>query len=354
MEDVLDPGLPIIDPHHHLWDRRPRPGNAPRRAGSFRVAPASLYLLDELIADVCSGHNVIATVHVEASFFYRADGPQECRSLGETEAVNGFAAQTASGFYGNFRACAGIVGRVDLTLGDRVVELLQAHKAAGGGRFRGIRNSAAHDDDPAVIGPMAGNPPGLYLREDFRRGFRHLAPLGLSFDAWLLEPQLSDLIDLARAFPDTRIVIDHLGGPVGIGRYAGQRTGRFAIWRRNMKELSDCENVFVKLGGLGMPYAGLPTFGAEPQAGSTQLASEWRPWIETCIELFGTDRCMFESNFPVDAASGTYRTVWNAFKRLCAGASATEKMALFAGTAREFYRLDLPDTLGQESSPVIS
>lgn len=342
-ERSLEPDLVIVDPHHHLWDRRPKIAGAQLAAPLPRTGTNGLYLLDELIADMRCGHNVVATVHVEASFFYRADGPEPLRPLGETEAVNGFAAQTASGFHGNIRACAGIVGRVDLTLGDEVVELMQAHVAAGGGRFRGIRNAAAHDDDPAVIGPTASNPPGLYMRDDFRRGFSHLAQMGLSFDAWLLEPQLDELIDLARGFPGTSIVLDHLGGPVGRGRYAGQQDERFAIWRSRMLELAKCENVHVKLGGLGMPYAGLPSFMAEPRAGSVQLAREWRPWIESAIEIFGVKRCMFESNFPVDGASATYGTLWNAFKRICAGASADEKRYLFSDTATRFYRLTLPE-----------
>ena len=341
-EAILEPELPIIDPHHHLWDRRRAAPLTSDHPFVQVVAPIKAYLLDELMADLRSGHNVVATVFLECKAFYRADGPEELRSLGETEAVNGFAAQTASGIHGEVRVCAGIVGRVDLTLGERAAEILQMHVDAGGGRFRGVRNSAGHDDDPEVTGTHSAHVHDLYEREDFRRGFRQLAPMGLSFDAWVLEPQLPYVIDLARAFPDTTIVLDHVGTPLGSGRYLGRREERFPIWRRNMAELARCENVAMKLGGLGMSHPNFPSFRAEPPASSEQLAQEWRPYVEACIELFGAERCMFESNFPVDIGSCSYATLWNAFKRLAAGASADEKTALFSGTARRIYRLDLP------------
>ena len=342
MEEILEPGLPIIDPHHHLWDHGAAPvAEGPEHPFMTAIAPAGRYLLDDLLADVGSGHNVIATVFVECRAFYRADGPEDLRSLGETEFVNGVAAMSASGAYGPIRACAGIVGNVDLTLGEAAAPVLERHVAAGGGRFRSVRNSASHDDDPQVLGPLAGVPAGLYRRDDFRAGFARLAPLGLSFDAWMLEPQLPDLIDLARAFPKTRIVLDHVGTPLGLGPYAGRRDERFGVWRDNIRALAALPNVVVKLGGLAMAFCNFPSFLAEPRASSQQLAEEWRPYIETCIEAFGAHRCMFESNFPVDMGACDYATLWNAFKRLAAGASADEKAALFAGTAREVYRLDV-------------
>lgn len=342
MEEILEPGLPIIDPHHHLWDhsRGPEPAG-PQHPFMTAIAPARRYLLDELSRDLGSGHNVIATVYVECHAFYRADGPAELRSLGETEFVTGVAAMSASGTYGPLRACAGIVGNVDLTLGEAAAAVLERHVMAGGGRFRGVRNSASYDADPEVLGPLAGVPEGLYRREDFRAGFARLAPLGLSFDAWMLEPQLPDLIDLSRAFPETRIVLDHVGTPLGRGRYAGRREERFEVWRENIRELARSPNVAVKLGGLAMAFCNFPSFLAEPRASSQQLADEWRPYVETCIEAFGAERCMFESNFPVDMGACDYATLWNAFKRLAAGASAEEKAALFAGTAREVYRLEV-------------
>lgn len=341
-EAILEPELPIVDPHHHLWDRRNyATPQVPDHPFMTAIEPAKRYLLDELMADTGSGHNVIATVFVECGAFYRADGPMEMRVVGETEFVNGVAAMSASGMYGPFRACAGIVSRADLLLGDGVKAVLEAHVQAGGGRFRGIRNSASYDADPDVLGPLNRVEAGLYRRDDFRAGFRHLAPLGLSFDAWLLEPQLPDVIDLARAFPDTTIVLDHVGTPLGRGAYTGKLGERFAGWKANIQELAKSPNVVVKLGGLAMAFCNFPSFLAEPRAPSEQLAKEWGPYIETCIEAFGADRCMFESNFPVDMGSCSYPVLWNAFKRIAAGASADEKTALFSGTAKRVYRLEI-------------
>lgn len=341
-EEILEPDLPIVDPHHHLWDRRAAMGAAtdpPRHGFEALLRLSPLYLLDELLADMNRGHNIRATVFVECGAMYRADGPPALAPVGETEFVNGVAAMSASGLYGEARACAGIVGRADFTTGDAVVEVLEAHIAAGGGRFRGIRQSASSDPDPTVLGPLARTPGGLYASDAFRSGFGRLAQLGLSFDAWLLEPQLPDLIGLARDFPETTIILDHVGTPLGIGAYAGRLDERFGVWRDNIRELAKSPKVVVKVGGLAMPFAGFPSFMSRPPATSEQLAAEWRPYVETCIEAFGAERCMFESNFPVDLGSCGYDVLWNAFKRLAAGCSASEKQALFSGTAAATYRL---------------
>ncbi len=342
-EAILEPDLPIVDPHHHLWDRgigrilaeTPRPHGF---HDILRLSPR--YLLDELMADLHNGHNVRATVYMECGAFYRAEGPAPMRPVGEMEFVNGVAAMSASGLYGEARACAAIVGHADLTLGAAAVEVLQALIAAGGGRFRGIRHAAASDPDPDVLGPLHGRPGGLYLDRTFREGFARLAPLGLSFDAWMLEPQLPDLLDLARAFPETSIVLDHAGTPLGIGAYAGRRGERFGLWRDNIRALAALPNLTVKLGGLAMVFPGFESFMADPPASSEQLAAEWKPYIAECIDAFGPQRCMFESNFPVDLGSCSYPVLWNAFKRVAAGASADEKTALFSGTARRVYRID--------------
>src|SRR5215471_19594675 len=249
-EAILDPDLPIVDPHHHLWDRlNVAAPQGPEHPFMTAIKDARRYLLDELRADTGSGHNVVATVFVECGAFYKADGPVEMRVVGETEFVNGVAAMGASGVYGDFRPCAGIVSRADLLLGDGVKPVLEAHIQAGGGRFRGIRNSASFEEDKEVLGPLNRVEAGLYLSDTFRSGFKHLAPLGLSFDAWLLEPQLPDIIDLARAFEGTTIVLDHVGTPLGVGRYAGKREERFGVWRGNIRELAKCENVNMKVGG---------------------------------------------------------------------------------------------------------
>ncbi|MHB8529373.1 MAG: amidohydrolase family protein [Caulobacteraceae bacterium] len=340
-EAILEPDLPIIDPHHHLWDRPAALIAAlpPRHGFEHAIRRVPRYLLDELLADMKRGHNVVATVFLECGSMYRAEGPAPMRPVGETEFVNGVAAMTASNLYGPVRACAGIVGHADLTLGAGVTEVLEAHIAAGGGRFRGIRHSASWDADPDVLGPLNRRPAGLYREPRFREGFACLAPLGLSFDAWLLEPQLSDLIDLARAFANTRIVLDHVGTPLGIAGYQGRRDERFALWRESIRELARSENVFVKLGGLAMVFPGFPSFMASPPASSEQLAAEWKPYIETCIQAFGSRRCMFESNFPVDIGSCDYDILWNAFKLIAADCSADEKASLFSHTARGFYRI---------------
>jgi len=215
-----------------------------------------------------------------------------------------------------------------------------AHLRAGGARYRGIRCGAltAYDADSTILGPGESQ---MLSDPQFRAGFRWLQRFGLSFDVFILEPQLTDLIDLARAFPETQIVLNHAGTPVGVGCYAGRRSERFPIWRSNIRALSTCENVSIKLGGLGLPLAGFKTFAAAPPATSLELAMEWKPYIETCIEAFGARRCMFESNFPVDAGTCTYSVLWNAFKRMVAGVSKEEKTELFSGTATRIYRLDV-------------
>jgi predicted TIM-barrel fold metal-dependent hydrolase len=324
-EPPLEPGLPIVDPHHHLWDR-----------------PTWVYMLPDLLADLAAGHNVIATVFVQARAFHRAGGPEEFRPVGETEFVNGVAAMSASGRYGPAQVCAGIVGHADLSLGARVQDVLEAHLRAGGGRFRGIRHITAWDADTSLLNPAYAPPPGLLGDATFREGLARLAPLGLSFDAWLYHPQIDELTALARASPETRIVLDHVGGPLAIGSYAGKRDAIFPGWAASIRKLAQCPNVHVKLGGLGMKINGYDFHeGADPPS-SEALAAAWKPFIETCIEAFTPARCMFESNFPVDKGSYSYGVFWNACKRLANGASAGEKADLFARTAARFYRLDLP------------
>ena len=343
-EEILEPDLPIVDPHHHLWDRPARLlGHLPPSDHGFVdiIRRVPRYLLDELLADLNGGHNVRRTVYLECGAMYRADGPEAFRCVGETEFVNGIAAMTASGLYGDVRACAGIVGHVDLRIGAGVEEVLRAHIAAGQGRFRGIRQIAAWDDDSAVLGPLAGAaPPGLYRDAKFREGFARLQKLGLSFDAWMLEPQLPDLIDLARAFPETTIVLDHVGTPLGVGVYRGKREERFAAWHDAIRALAACENVAVKLGGLAMPFAAFPwSYGNRPRS-SEEVAAAWKPYIDASIQAFGPRRAMFESNFPVDSYTCSYAVLWNALKRTARGYSADEKAALFSGTATRVYRLD--------------
>jgi predicted TIM-barrel fold metal-dependent hydrolase len=325
-EDALDPDLPIVDPHHHLIDR-PENGT---------------YLFPDLLADIADGrHNVVATVYLEWLSMYRADGPVGMRPVGEVEFANGVAAMSASGGYGTPRVCAGIVGHADLMLGASVRTVLETMIEVGGGRFRGIRHIASMDPDQAAWGATAVRPMGLLRDSTVREGFAQLAPLGLSFDAWVYHPQLADVVDLARAFPQTPICLNHVGGAIGLGRYKGKRDEVFADWRQRIHELAACPNVCVKLGGLGMKMFGFDVHEGVLPPGSEQLATLWRPYIETCITAFGPGRAMFESNFPVDKGSYSYGVYWNTCKRLAQGASAEEKADLFRLSASRFYRLGL-------------
>jgi L-fuconolactonase len=297
------------------------------------------YLFDEFLEDLQTGHNVRATVFVEVHAMYRARATEALRSVGEVEFANGMAAIAASGEFGDLAMCAGIVGSVDLRLGDAVEEVLHAHLRAGGGRYRGIRATAVvYDDDRRSLGDFGGVP-HLMLDPTFRQGFRHLERLGLSYDAWQLEYQLPELMDLARSFPGVPIIVNHIGGLFGIGSHSGSSESRFAQWQRNIRLLSECPNVTMKLGGLGMPTTGL-TQRTDAIPSSHELAVRWRPYIEACIEAFGVRRCMFESNYPVDAATASYPVLWNTFKRITSGASRQEKAALFYETAKRVYRLE--------------
>ena len=309
-ETPLEPELPIVDPHHHLWEH-----------------PANVYMMNELRADTGSGHHVEKTVFVECGSGYRGGEPESMSFVGETEFV---VTADPDGFV------AGIVGRADLSSPD-TADVLAAHIEAGQGRFRGIRHASAHDADPAIRASHTRPPPGLLGRDDFRRGFAALGAAGLRFDAWLFHPQLPELVSLARAHPDVPIVLDHLGGPLGIGPYAGRRDDVLAAWRPSMEAVAGCANVSLKLGGIGMPIYGMGFHKLDGGASSLQLAETWGEPIRWCIEQFGVDRCMFESNFPVDKASCTYAVLWNAFKRIAADCSAAEKEALFSGTASRFY-----------------
>jgi L-fuconolactonase len=342
-EAIIDPDLSIIDPHHHLWDRRPVMHLIPKPQHPFEHISyrKGHYLLDQLLEDTGSGHNIVATVYLECRSMYRADGPPEMKPVGETEFVNGVAAMAASGLYGKTLACAGIVSTAELLAGADVGRVLDAHMQAGGARFKGIRRSTSYDADAGVLGPLNRNSAGVMMEAKFREGFAELGKRGLSFDAWLLEPQLPEVIDLARQFPGTPIVLDHVGTPLGLSGYAGKLPERFGVWRENIRALAKCENVHVKLGGLAMPFCGFPSCLSEPRAPSTQLAKEWAPYIETCIEAFGPKRSMMESNFPVDELSCDYATLWNALKQIVKGATAAEKDELFFGAANRFYRLGL-------------
>ena len=321
LEEALEPDLAIVDPHHHLWDL------------------AGGYLLDDLLADLATGHKVVATVFLQCGYAYRGTGPVSLRPVGETEFVASVARQAEQRGV-KTRVCAGIVGYADMELGDEVDAVLQAHIDAAGGRFRGVRHILARHDafNASLLGPA---PAGLMQRVNFRRGLARLQALGLSYDAWLFHTQIDELVDLARAVPDLPIVLNHAGGPLAVGPYTGKRDEVFLLWRESIKRLAACPNVSIKLGGLGMAIGGFDFHQQALPPSSEQLAAAWTPYVHACIEAFGARRCMFESNFPVDKATCSYGVLWNAYKRIAAGASQSEKASLFHDSASKFYRLGI-------------
>ena len=326
-EPTLEPEIPICDPHHHFWD--------------FRTArvPYQRYLLHELAADINSGHNVRSTVFVEARAMYSPEGPEEMRPVGEVEFVQGLAAASASGLYGPGRAAAAIVGHANLNLGAGVERVLEALQAASPNRFRGIRHSVSWDPDPNVENTAAHMIEGQLGSDNFRAGARVLARMGLSLEGWMFFHQLPDLADFARAVPDLPIILNHVGGLARVGPYAGRDDGVIATWRSGIAAVADCPNVNIKLGGMGMTRYGFDWHTRDIPVGSEELAGSMAPYMTYCIEKFGPDRCMFESNFPVDKVSFSYHVMYNAFKRLSKGYSSSERTAMFHDTAVRVYRI---------------
>ena len=321
-EDTLAPAQPICDPHHHLWDH-----------------PNHRYLLDELLLDTNSGHKIASTVFVECGSMFRQDGPPNMRPVGETEFVQGVAAMSASGGYGDTKVAAGIVSFADLTAGDAVKPVLEAHIAASPNRFRGIRHAAGWDASPVVRNSHTHPPQSLYLQEDFRQGFAWLNKLNLSFDAWFYHTQLDEFIDLANAFPETIIIMDHFGGPLGIGPYAGKQHEIFAYWQKRIELLGRCPNVYAKLGGINMKANGFDWHKRKQPPSSEELADATAHYYHHVIEHFGSSRCMFESNFPVDKSSCSYNVLWNTFKRIAKKYTAADQRALLHDTAVQAYQL---------------
>ena len=319
VEAALEPHLPICDPHHHLWEY-----------------PGSRYLAAEFIAEL-GGHRVTHTLYVECLQHYRADGPEELRPVGETLFAEQIAAD-AERMPAAPKLAAGIVAFADITLGDAVEDVLLAHLEASS-RVRSVRYATAWDASDQIRPTHTHPPPGLMGDARFRKGFARLANLGLCFDAWLYHTQIPEVVELARSFPDTRIVLDHMCGPLAIGPYSGRRSEVFDDWRRNLAFAAACANVSVKLGGLTMTAAGFGWHKRAAPPGSEELAQAMRPYFDACIEMFGPERCMLESNFPMDRASCSYAILWNAFKRVTARYAPTERASLLRDTAMKFYRL---------------
>lgn len=320
LEPVLEPDLPICDPHHHLWDR-----------------PQSRYRLEEYIADISSGHNIVSSVYVECESMYLDQGPEAFRPVGETRFAN-MAAKTAAAEFDRPGICAGIVSFADLSLGQAVGAVLDAHLQASP-RFRGIRHCTAWDPDDTIYNAHTNPAEKLLENEKFQEGFSELAKRGLTFDAWIFHRQIPDVISLARAFPETPIILDHLGGPLGIGPYAGRRETVLAEWKASMTKLAEHPNVSVKLGGICMPLNGWGLHRKQEPATSNEIAALTRDYYLHAINCFGVSRCMFESNFPADRPSLSYRVLWNALKRLAAGFTPQEKAALFHDNAVRTYKL---------------
>jgi len=311
---------PLLDAHHHLWDH---PGNR--------------YLHGELCADAAK-HNVRQTVFVECLSEYRQQGSESLRPVGETEFVEAQANSAAVQTDG-VQTATGIVGFADLTLGADVSAVLAAHCAASPARFRGIRHVAAWDASDAIRASHTHPPPHLFARDDFRAGFAELEKHGLLFESWCYHTQLHEVADLARAFPRTTIVVDHVGGPLGIGPYAGRREAVFEHWQAGIRDIAACPNAVVKLGGLAMAINGFGWHKRDLPPGSRELEQAFAPWMHYCIEQFGVERCLFESNFPVDRVSCSYTVLWNAFKRLAAGYSQAQQDALLHDNALAVYGL---------------
>ncbi|MBH68978.1 MAG: amidohydrolase [Rhodospirillaceae bacterium] len=326
-EDILEPELPIIDPHHHLWDKNVHQQVQPR------------YLLDEILEDINCGHNIVSTVFIECGAMFKQTGPEHMRPVGETEFVNGIAAMSASGLYGKTRVADAIIGTVDLRIGALAGDVLDAHISAGGGRFRGIRRAVAWDKSKEIRNHRTDPPEGLLLSDDYRMGFAELGPRELTFEAWCYHTQIPEVTNLARSFPDTIIILDHFGGPLGVGPYEGRSNEIFRKWKADIKELTSCPNVFAKLGGINMDVNGFGWHQRSSPPTSEGLMAATRHYYEFTIEAFGPNRCMFESNFPVDKLSCSYKILWNTFKRIASGASNDEKNALFHDTAAKVYNI---------------
>jgi L-fuconolactonase len=331
-EDALDPDRVIIDPHLHLWDIRAAHGG---------LQQAQTFLVQDAARLICaSGHRVTHTVFVEAHAMHRQDGPSELKSLGETEFANGMAAMAASGAYGPCLIADRIVTTVDLCLGDAVEPILDAHRARAGERLAGVRMNTSFSSAGLFGAPAEAAAEERIGDARFVQGARVLARRGLSLDVWCLHPQLPQLISLARQVPELTIVLDHVGTPDLRGGFAARPTEAFAEWKRHIGVLAQHANVRVKLSGLGMDVPGplRAVTGATP---SEVLAQDWKTRVDVAIEAFGTNRCMFASNYPAERAAGSYGAIWNAFKRLSAPCSDAEKDQLFHGTAAETYRIDL-------------
>ncbi|RIJ27766.1 amidohydrolase family protein [Henriciella algicola] len=325
-EEVIDPAREIVDPHHHLWRKS---------------HPVIRYDLDELWSDTDDGHNVTQTVFMECGSSYREDGPEHLRPVGESEYIAETAALTeaASGK----ASIAALVAHADLRLPTATLdEVLDAHIEASKGLFRGIRHAGPFDKAGAGFRIPPRAPEGLYKDEAFRRGVAHLGQRGCTYDTWNYHHQILDFRDLAAAIPDTVMILDHFGTPLGVGPYEGKREDNFAKWKDDIAAVAEQKNVFAKLGGLAMPDNGFGWHERDLPPSSDEVVDAQAKYYHHAISCFGADRCMFESNFPVDRLSLSYRVYWNAMKKIAADYSELEQQAMFSRVARQVYRIDPP------------
>lgn len=318
-EQIIDPARPIVDPHHHLW----------------RESSLDSYLLEDLRADTDSGHNICKTLFVECGAQYHTDGPQHLRCVGETEFAATIAVQSE---LDEGATIAGIVARADLRH-ENLEEVLAAHEEAAGGRFRGIRHSLARAPEGVELMIPGRGAEGLYADESFRRGLRLLGKKGLTYDSWHYHFQNREYLELARSAPDTVMILDHFGTPLGVGPYAHQREEIFKQWQADVTEIARCDNVVAKLGGLAMPDNGFGWMGRDTPPSSDEFVAAQARYYHHMIDSFGPERCMFESNFPVDKLSISYPVLWNGLKKIAARYSEAEQDAMFYQTAVRVYRL---------------
>jgi len=280
----------------------------------------------------------VQTVFMECGASYRKDGPDHLKPVGETVFVAEASERmkAAGGPY-----IAALVAHADLRLAPALLdEVLDAHEAAAKGLFRGIRHAGSRDNSGATLRIPGHAPPRLYHEPDFQWGVRHLGERGLTYDTWHYHHQNRDYLALAKACPETTMILDHFGTPIGIGPYEGKRDEIFEVWKDDMAAIAECQNVFAKLGGLAMPDNGFGWDKRDVPPGSDEVVAEHKRWYDHMIALFGPERCMFESNFPMDRWSMSYVVYWNAMKKIAAPYPEAAKAALFAGTARKVYSVE--------------
>lgn len=347
----------FLDAHVHHWD----PRNTPRQVSPLvrmlgfsprlldRVAPMVFpkdvqafygtpefilrpYLTQDYVADLADVAEVVGLVHVEAGWVVKEPtGPVD-----ETRWVDGLAPVGNVGMLG-------IVANADLTLGERVEDVLVAHLEAST-RVRGIRDLLAWHPSREIMNTT--DDPERSRQADFRRGFEMFSKYGLNFETSIFSTQLTEMVELARTFPEQPILVCHMatpvavGGPIGeVGRTADERARIRGEWAEGIARLAECANVWMKLSGLLMPICGFGFERRSARPSVDELVATVGPFIDHVIDAFGPERCMFGSNFPVDKPSAPLPTLLQAYRLIVEGLPDEAQNRLFVGTAQEFYRL---------------